>query len=128
MKRLSLILFILVAAVLSGQEEKIKVKKLVFTPAEYPGGKKGLNDYLQRTVVRQIANRTNLPEKIDLKSWVDLDENGQVMNVVLVSGSGFSDIDSTFIDAIRKMPLWEPATNETGIKCRDKQTVSLKFR
>jgi hypothetical protein len=128
MTRQLFIIFILLSTLLSGQDEKIRLKKLEFIRAKYPGGKKALNDYLHQTVVRQIANRTNLPEKIDLKSWVDIDTTGKVFKVVLVNGSGFADIDSVFVDAVRKMPLWEPASNETGIKCRDKQTIFLKFR
>jgi hypothetical protein len=51
-----------------------------------------------------------------------------VTKVKLVKGSSYPDIDSIFVDAVKKMPLWTPATNEHGNKCKDKQYLPLNIK
>jgi len=113
---------------LCGQVQKIKVQKLKFVPASYPGGKDSLTKYFDRTIVDKLKYRLNVPDKIQFRSWVDINAEGKITKVNLVKGSGYPDIDSTFVDAVRKMPFWTPATNEIGNKCKDKQFLPLNIK
>lgn len=77
----------------------------------------------------KLIYRQNTPEKIQFRAWVDINAVGKITKINLINGSGFPDIDSTFIDAVKKMPLWTPATNENGNNCKDKQFLpyNIKF-
>ncbi|HWY09956.1 MAG TPA: hypothetical protein VN026_01465 [Bacteroidia bacterium] len=119
-------LFLLTASF--GQVNTIKVKKLKPTSACFPNGKDGIEKYFDTTLVERLKYRSNVPEKIQLRALVYIDEMGGINKVDLIKGSTFRDIDSMFVHSFFKMPKWIPATNKTGNNCKDKQFVPLNIK
>lgn len=110
---------------LHGQVQTIRIRKEKLISASFPGGKDSLQSYFNRTVTDKIEYMQNVPEKIQFRSWIDINSKGEITKVNLIESTGFPFIDSTFIVAVKKMPDWEPATNELGNKCKDKQFLPL---
>jgi hypothetical protein len=108
--------------------QTIKIRKEKFVPATFPGGKDSMQSYFNRTVVDIVKYMQNAPEKIQFRSWVDISADGKIVKVSLIKGSTFPYIDSLFVDAVRKMPTWKPATNEIGNKTKDKQFLPFNIK
>ena len=111
--------------VIFGQVQTIKIRKEKFVPAIFPGGNDSMQSYFNRTVVDKVKYMQNAPDKIQFSSLVDISADGKITKVRLIKGSSFPFIDSLFVDAVRKMPTWKPATNEVGKKTKDKQILPL---
>jgi hypothetical protein len=119
-------LFILTASF--GQVSTIKVKKLKTTSATFPYGKDGIEKYFDTALVERLKYRLSIPEKIQLRALVYINEIGRINKVDLIKGSTFPDIDSMFVHLFFKMPKWVPATNKAGHTCKDKQFVPLNLK
>ena len=83
--------------------------------------------YFDTTLVRKLTSRQGSPDKIQFESWVNIDENGKINKVTITKSSGFKDIDNLFIEAVKQMPKWLPATNDIGNNCKDKQFLPLNI-
>jgi TonB family protein len=80
-------------------------------PATFPGGMTALREYLDNNVTKRITftqDDTGVLRKCFAKFTID--KNGNVDSVSIVKTSNILRLDSLFIDAIKKMPKWTPAT------------------
>lgn len=86
-----------------------------------------MTTYFDTTLVRKLALRQDTPDKIQFESKVSITENGKINKVTVIKGSGFKDIDNLFIEAVKQMPKWLPATNDLGNNCKDNQFLPLNI-
>jgi TonB family protein len=96
------------------------------TEANYPGGFQALGNYITEQVVNKISIK-DAAEKIR-KAIVKftINENGQLVDATLSSSSTDPKIDRLILDAIYKMPAWDPAVDAKGVSV--KQEFIIPFR
>lgn len=111
---------------LDAQVKTIKIKKGLFSPASFPGGKEGISKYLDRKAGDNIGRRLIPGDSVNFYAMLEINDSGRVAKVSLIRGSAQKLIDSIFVDALKKMPSWIPAKDPKGNNCNDRQFVSFK--
>ena len=87
------------------------------TEAEYFGGRKEMDKYINENVINKISlNSTN--ENFQGKVSFSVNEKGETIDAKIITKSGDSEIDKLLIETINNMPKWKPAQNSNGIKVR----------
>lgn len=95
------------------------------TEAEYPGGFKGLTDYLIKNVFNKIPNKINAEKIRQAVVKFTVNEEGQVIDAKISRTSTDPDTDKLLLDAINKMPKWKPAGNLKGTKVKQEYSIPL---
>lgn len=108
--------------VTSNIENNIMNVSMVVVPeveAEYIGGQQKLKKYLNENIINKFseANRKQLQQTI-AKVIFTVNEDGEIVNVKIISTTGDSKTDKLLVEAINKMPKWSPAENSKGIKVK----------
>ncbi len=85
--------------------------------AEYNGGQKEMNKYLNEKVINKISKNSNI-ETFQGKVSFSVNESGETIDAKITTTSGDSEIDKLLIDTINNMPKWKPAQNSNGKKVR----------
>lgn len=85
--------------------------------AEYFGGQKEMNKYINEKVINKISENS-LNENFRGKVSFSVNENGETVDAKIITKSGDSEIDKLLIETINNMPKWKPAQNSNGIKVR----------
>lgn len=89
-------------------------------PAVFPGGLTAFYKYINDSVAKKIVLRSDkIPEKCFAQFTIDAE--GRPVNANIIKTSAFPEIDSIFLSALRKMPLWTPA-------CMNNKLVSQKYQ
>ena len=83
--------------------------------AEYNGGQKEMNKYLNEKVINKISKNSNI-ETFQGKVSFSVNESGETIDAKITTTSGDSEIDKLLIDTINNMPKWKPAQNSNGKK------------
>ena len=81
------------------------------TEAEFPGGDKGLIDYLQEEKRKAFADSRgmiNFQGRVYVSAIIEKD--GTVKYVKVLKNMTFQDIESDIEDMFKNMPEWKPAT------------------
>lgn len=94
---------------------------LPFAAAQFPGGEKAMNTYLQENIIDAIGE-----DELNKVPWVNIqfvvNEEGNIVNVHTLQSSGLIHIDGIIITALSQMPQWTPATSADG------KTFEQKFQ
>lgn len=92
--------------------------------AEYISGAEGLKLYIKAKAVDVIV--LDNPQQI-MKALVkfNVNEEGEVSDVIISKTSGDEKIDKLLLEAVSKMPKWKPATNANGTKVKQGFEFSL---
>jgi TonB family protein len=85
--------------------------------ATYVGGTEQLNTYLEEKAISKISDEVAGKLTGAVVSFV-VNEKGDIKNVKITSSSGNAKTDKLLLSAIAKMPKWESAENNEGIKVK----------
>ncbi len=93
--------------------------------AELHGGWKKFSEYMRLNLF-EINTAKSLAGDISRATvQFTVNEAGQVTNTKLIRSSGNSDTDKLILEAINKMPLWEPAKNYMGLRVKQQFNISF---
>lgn len=85
--------------------------------AQYPGGKKSLDQYLQKSVIQHIpVHRFN--RDVLAAVTFTIDETGEITDAHIFESSRDDLTDGILLDAIRDMPQWSPAKYANGTRVK----------
>ncbi|MEN0006146.1 MAG: energy transducer TonB [Bacteroidota bacterium] len=83
--------------------------------AQYPGGKVALQAYLKEQAIQHIP--AGIFEGYDFAAVTfTVSELGEITAVELFESSKNEVVDNLLLDAVRKMPCWEPARYSNGVQ------------
>ncbi len=102
-------------------EGTLTIKVVPETEAEYIGGLKLLSSYLLQQVIDKISSRIMKQPVVEFT----INEEGQAIDVKLNRTTGDAKTDAMVIDAIQRMPKWNPAKNAKGIPVKQRFTIPL---
>lgn len=89
--------------------------------AKFPGGGPALLRYLESNIMQNIPGETM--NEIDLISTrFTIDKKGKVDNVYVEQICGLDEIEKMIVHALRSMPQWQPARNQS------KEVISQEFQ
>ena len=107
------------------QEVAIETSHEEGTPAQFPGGKKELFNFIMKEV-----NYPKDLEKASIEGKVfvafEISETGKVENASIAKSSTHEAMDQEALRIVNKMPKWEPAMKE-GKSIRSKMTLPFNF-
>jgi len=83
--------------------------------AAYPGGLKQLNQYLQQHAFEKIPETSFSDGETAVIKFL-ISEEGEIMNTHLFWPSEDEKTNEILLEAIRKMPCWQPAEYSDGTK------------
>lgn len=89
------------------------------TEARFVGGEEQMKKYMGENGLDDIAKK--VPDgfdKVAVKFTVD--ENGDITEAKVSQTSGNEKVDRLLLDAIQKMPRWQPAQNAQGQKVKQR--------
>ena len=92
--------------------------------AEYISGAEGLKLYIKQNAVDVIA-LDNPKQMMRALVKFNVNEEGEVSDVILSKTSGDEKIDKLLLEAVNKMPKWKPATNANGERVKQSFEFSL---
>jgi len=92
--------------------------------AEYLSGAEGLQLYIKANAVDVIA-LDNPQQMMRALVKFNVNEEGEISDVILSKTSGDEKIDKLLLEAVSKMPRWKPATNADGTKVKQGFEFSL---
>jgi TonB family protein len=84
--------------------------------AEYPGGYVAISDYLNTNVFNKIPGGYTYVKMREVVVQFSISEEGKVTDVRLLSKSKDPKADKLLVEAISKMPAWNPAIDSKGKK------------
>ena len=93
--------------------------------AEMPGGWKQFSEYVRSNLFETNKAKSFTGDISQATVQFTVNEEGQVTNTKLIRSSGNPDTDKLIMEAINKMPHWEPAKNYMGL--RVKQQFNIAF-
>ena len=91
--------------------------------AEFPGGQKALTDFMIQHVKYPKGIKEDISETIFIEFTVEKD--GKISNYN-IKKRGNEHLEKVAIDAIKKMPKWNPAEKD-GKKVASKMVLPFKF-
>lgn len=104
--------------------DKPAIREMVFAvtvvpevAAEYNGGRKEMNKYINENVIDKLSKNSTL-DNFQGKVSFTVNENGETIEAKITTKSGDAEIDKLLIDTINNMPKWKPAQNSNGKKVR----------
>ena len=92
--------------------------------AEFVGGKEQQDAYIKEKGVDKIAGK--IPKQFgEVIVRFTVDEKGSITNASVFKTSGSDKVDKLLLDAIKAMPKWKPAENESGKKVKQEFEFSV---
>ncbi len=121
MKNLILVGALIFSSVAIGQEKtndsistnKPYIYEVVDSPAEFPGGRYEMIDYLAKNI--QVPSSPNGRRKYSGKTYIKfvVSDQGKISNVKVMKGAeNCPECDDSAVNAIRNMPDWIPGLNQ----------------
>jgi TonB family protein len=123
---------VLVSEVDSSSIESVAVDKLkicilpVPIMPRFPGGDSALAEYLKNHIEHPLTTDLGTNKGLAVALF-KVYHTGKVGDIQIVK-SVRKDLDSAFVEAIKKMPAWEPSTNERGKPQTVGFTLPLRFK
>lgn len=93
--------------------------------AEFPGGFKQMTGYLNQHIINEIPGPGALIKIQEITVKFTIDEHGHVVNTKILRASADPKVDKLVLDAISKMPAWEPAKNSSGKNVKQEFSIPL---
>jgi len=95
------------------------------TEAEFSGGFKQLTNYITQNIINKVpgSNASKKIRQVVVKFTVN--EQGQAVDAKISGTSDDPKTDKLIVEAIAKMPAWQPAKNEKGVKVRQEFSIPL---
>ena len=92
--------------------------------AEFIGGEKELNAFLNKSIIDKLPNYQ--PKEFDITAVnFTVNESGQIQNVHIFESSKNKQVDQIIVESIYKMPLWKAATYMDGTKVSQQYVFTL---
>lgn len=85
--------------------------------AEFVGGQKQLSKYIEENVANKMPEVSHGKFNGGLVSFI-INEEGEVVNIKISKTSGDPTTDRLFVEALKKMPKWNPARDAKGVKVK----------
>ncbi len=91
--------------------------------AKYPGGQEKLIKYFQKTVLDKLEKPIDIKQVWPAVAKFTINEKGELTDIEIIEAAPNPKVNELFLEALKKMPNWEPAENSKGEKI--KQTFSI---
>ncbi len=112
----------------TGQIENNTIQTTVtatpYIEAEYVGGKLQLQNYFKDNGITKVGGKDPLKPIILLAKFT-VTEDGEIINTKITKTSGDKGNDKKILEAINKMPNWNPAKNGKGLKVKQDFELSI---
>jgi len=108
-------------------EEKVYDFSFSFDPeidAEYKGGEAQLNQYLKEKVIDHLPEGVFVGYKFASVKF-HVDEQGRVVNPHIFWSSEDESVDKLLLETVCNMPVWTPASYESGKKVKQEYSFSV---
>ncbi len=92
--------------------------------AEYLSGAEELKLYIKANAI-DVITLDNPQQMMRALVKFNVNEEGEVSDVIISKTSGDEKIDKLLLEAVSKMPRWKPATNANGTKVKQGFELSL---
>lgn len=96
------------------------------TEASYPDGERLLRQYLRENTVDKIP-KSLYPELGIATVIFNINEVGNITDIQMIESSGDEKTDKLLLQAVHKMPQWNPAKNLNGEKVKQAFEFSVGY-
>jgi hypothetical protein len=86
--------------------------------AEFPGGYSTLKNYVEQNITSKIRGLTSKKEIPSMEATFTVDENGKITEVKVSGKKPSPEAESLILDAINRMPDWDPAQDSNGTRIK----------
>lgn len=95
------------------------------TPASFPGGEEALAAFIADNIQYPSEALANDIEGV-VKVSFTVESDGSLKNLKIVHMVD-PDLENEALRIVRKMPLWNPATNDSGAPVQSSASASIPF-
>jgi TonB family protein len=95
--------------------------------AQFPGGRQEMAKYIDKNIKDKFFEMSPMMKNPEATIVFTVDENGKIIDPVLLKSTTDPEMDKMIIEATLKMPKWKPAEMPVGKKVRQQVMVDFPF-